>query len=115
MKLKNRFKKALFAFFKDEIMNSVGYNGATEHVQFVSKDIKMTEIKSEILIDNTNHQIRHGEPTGIVYERALEECKRKLFEESMKFIQIDEKSIMDSHIYHGRAIRVSLFLGQSER
>lgn len=109
-KLKSRFKKALFAFFKDEILNSVGYTGAIQQVQIVTKELKFTEIKSEILLDERDSQ-RYGEPIGIVYEKALENAKRRLFEESLKFIQVDEKSIMDSHIYPHRAIRVSLFVG----
>ncbi len=56
--MKNRFRKALFAFFKDEIMKSVGYNGGVEHVQVVTKELKFTQIKSEILIDNRDGTIK---------------------------------------------------------
>jgi len=105
-KLKARFKKALFAFFKDEILNAVGYNGTIQKLQIVTKELEFSEIKAEILLEE-----RYGEPIVIVYERALESAKRRLFEESMKFIHIDESSIMDSHVYPHRAIRVSLYVG----
>ena len=115
--MKNRFRKALFAFFKDEILNSVGYNGSsqTSTIMVTEERVKFTEIKAEILLDNRGGQMGHGEPTVIAYERALEDCKQRLFDESMKSIRIDEQSIMDSHIYDGRAIRVSLLVGRAER
>lgn len=105
-KIKLRFKKALFAFFKDEILDLVGYNKDIHQVQLITKELKFTEIKSEIVLDGIDSQ-----PIGLVYEKSLEKAKRKLFEESMKFIQIDESSIMDSHIYPHRVIKVSLFIG----
>jgi hypothetical protein len=110
MKLKSRFKKALFAFFKDEILSSVGYNQPMQTIQHICKEMKMTEIRSEILLDERDNQ-RYGMPANMVYEKSLEDARRRLFEESMKYIQVDEKSIIDQHIYPARAIRVSLFIG----
>jgi hypothetical protein len=110
MKLKSRFKKALFAFFKEEILSSVGYNQPMQVVQHVCKEMRMTEIRSEILLDDRDNQ-RYGVPANVIYEKSLDEARRRLFEESMKFIQIDEKSVIDPHIYPTRAIKVSLFVG----
>jgi hypothetical protein len=110
MKIKSRFKKALFAFFKDEILSSVGYNQPMQTIQHICKEMKMTEIRSEILLSDRDSE-RYGMPATVVYEKSLEEARRRLFEESMKFIQIDEKSVIDPHIYQARAIRVSLFIG----
>jgi hypothetical protein len=112
-KLKLKFKRALFAFFKEEILNSVGYSGNIQKVEIVTKELKLTEIKAEILL-NVTEKYPHNEPIGIVYEKALERAKEKLFNESMKFIQIENKSIMDSHIYPHRVIRVSLFIGSNQ-
>ena len=110
MKLKSRFKKALFAFFKDEILSSVGYNQPMQTIQHICKEMKMTEIRSEIILDERDNQ-RYGMPANMVYEKSLEDARRRLFEESMKYIQVDEKSIIDQNIYQARAIRVSLFIG----
>ena len=49
--LKQRFKKAIFAFFKDEILNSVGYdfnkqnhqNKQTFQHQIVNSELKFTD------------------------------------------------------------------------
>jgi len=115
MKLKNRFKKALFSFFKDEIMESVGFNGDVVEHQYITHQMKLTEIKAEIHIDENNSQMMHGKPSGLIYEEALEVAKKQIFEQSMKHIKVDTASIMDSHIYNGRVIKVSLFVGQTER
>ena len=110
MKLKSRFKKALFALFKEEILSSVGYNQSMQTIQHICKEMRMTEIRSEILLSDRDSE-RYGMPANAVYEKSLEEARRRLFEESMKFIQIDEKSVIDPHIYPTRAIKVSLFVG----
>ena len=112
MTIKRRFKKALFAFFEKEIMKSVGYTGDVQRIEHFTSHLKFTEIKAEIRLDNRGEQLSYGESLSVTYERALNDCKRRLFEESMKHIHIEEKSIMDSHIYNGRAIRISLFVGQ---
>jgi len=112
MKIKKRFKKALFAFFKDEILNSVGAQKTTEKVNYVSKELQLIEIDSEIIIDETR-QIGRGIAMNSIYEEALNRCKRKLFEKAMKHIQIDELSVMGTDLHSNgiRTIRVSLFIG----
>jgi hypothetical protein len=112
-KLKLKFKRALFAFFKEEILNSVGWQGNIQQTVIVTKELKFTEIKAEILLNDTGTYM-HNEPIGIVYEKALELAKEKLFNQSMKFIQIENESIMNSHIYPHRAIRLSLFIGSNQ-
>jgi hypothetical protein len=111
MKLKSRIKRALFAFFKDEILQSVGYDKPIQNqiIQHICKEMKMTEIRSEILLDGME---RYGMPVNVVYEKSLEEARKRIFEESMKFIQIDEKSVIDPHIYPHRSIKLSLFVGE---
>jgi septum formation topological specificity factor MinE len=99
MKLKRRFKKALFAFFKDEIINSVDF------------DEKSERIKSEIVIEESRQM--NNMPFEYVYEEALNKCKHDLFQKVMKHIQIDNQSVMETNLYRNntRAIRVSLFIG----
>jgi hypothetical protein len=111
MKIKDRFKKALFAFFKDEILKNVGYNGDVRHVTICETHLKFTEIKAEILFDDKNEQVKYGLPTGYIYEKALESARTKLFEETMKYVIVDKNSIIDQHLYTHRAIRLSLFVG----
>jgi septum formation topological specificity factor MinE len=104
MKLKRRFKKALFAFFKDEIINSVDFDEKSER-------IKSERIKSEIVIEESRQM--NNMPFEYVYEEALNKCKHDLFQKVMKHIQIDNQSVMETNLYRNntRAIRVSLFIG----
>ena len=116
MKIKERFKKALFAFFKDEILKNVGYNGDVRHVTVSENCVRFTEIKAEILFDDKDEQVRYGLPAGYMYEKALEKARKTLFEESMKYVVIDKHSILDERVYPHRAIRISLFVGnQTDR
>jgi len=109
MKLKDRFKKALFAFFKNEILEAVSWKGTVlEKTQIVSAELKFTEIKADIFIQDTTNALV---PASVVYERSLREAREKIFEEAMKMVVIDERSVMDTNIYPHRVIRVSLFVG----
>ena len=109
MKLRKRFKKALFAFFKDEIMDAVGYSGTISHA--VIKEANIIELKAEIILDRST-QKNLSIPIDIAYEYALSDAKKKLFEEAMKFIVIDSNSVFDPIVYPHRAIRLSLFVGK---
>lgn len=109
MNLRLRFKKALFAFFKEEILEAVGHNPKVQIVEHVSGGMRVRELKSEILIE--------GYPTmdiKPVYEKALDKAKQELFNSVMDFIKIDHHSVIDSHTYPHRAIRLSLFVGDSK-
>jgi len=110
MGFKKRFKKALFAFFKDEIINSVGFNNSKK-VIYVSKELNFVEIKSEIRIEKSNRT--NNMPFDYAYEESLNKCRRDLFEEAMKHIQIDNQSVIRTNSYSNdtRAIKVSLFIG----
>ena len=108
-KLKLRFKKALFVFFKEEILEAVGYQREI-HVN-ISKEFHIAEIKSQIIIDDRESYLSHIPPT-VLYEKALEKAKKELFEQSMKFIKVDESSIVDQNIYGHRAIKVKLMVIQ---
>ena len=111
MKLKRRFKKALFAFFKDEIINSVDFDEKSESINYVTKGLNFITIKSEIVIEESRQM--NNMPFEYVYEDALNKCKHDLFQQVMKHIQIDNQSVMETNLYSNntRAIRVSLFIG----
>lgn len=51
------------------------------------------------------------ESINMIYEKALEEAKYKLFKEVTKYIQFDERSILSSNVYPHRIISGSLFVG----
>src|SRR6056297_1924042 len=98
MKLKQRFKKALFAFFKDEILKNVGYEG--KHTVFETKGVDFTEIRSEIMLQEESSKFY---PTGIpfeyLYEDRLKQARQEIFEKAMEHIVIDERSVMDLGVF----------------
>ena len=120
--LKQRFKKAIFAFFRNEILDLVGYDlnnqnnqnmkfKQTSQHQIVNSEMKFTEIKTEILLNNnTNHG--YNEPFSVFYEKELENAKMKLIENALKFIQVDTSYLIDKYIHPDhRKISLSLFVG----
>lgn len=110
-KLKLKFKRALFAFFKEEILEAVGFKQPVERVEFISRELKFTQITTPIVLDERDTNFS---PVGIAYEKALDQAKRKLFDESMKFIHIESKDVINSYVYPRREIRVSLFIGTNQ-
>jgi hypothetical protein len=110
--MKNRFKKALFAFFKDEILDAVKYNPLGNYetqVTVVSKTLNFEELKCEIAVSDR----MNGDPRA--YENSLREARTALIDKAMEFIQVDEQSVFDPNIYDERRIRCSLFVGKTER
>ena len=107
-KLKLRFKKALFAFFKEEILESVGHIPTASPTVNISH-LNFIEIKSKIILDDRNQMF---EPSNIVYERALEKCRKEIFEEAMKFVVVDEDTVINPIYYPHRAISVSLLVSK---
>lgn len=108
-KLKSIFKKALFAIFKDEILNLVGHTEYVPKIEHIPKKIEIIEIKFEILLEDSSKDM--WESINMIYEKALEEAKYKLFKEVTKYIQFDERSILSSNVYPHRIISGSLFVG----
>jgi hypothetical protein len=112
MKLKLRIKKALFAFFQDEILKNVGYDGKVTELSIVSKEMNFVEIKAEIMLEDLSTELlRSGVPADIAYQKALENAKRRIFEQAMNHVIIDKNSVIDDRIYRHMAIKVSLFVG----
>lgn len=109
----NRIKRAVFELFRDEILNFVGHNKHVTEVVRVERNIKFTEIKAEIRLEESERN-RYPRPTEIVYEEALRNTKERLFEKVMEHVQIDTRSIIDSFPMEGRIIKLSLYVGEKQ-
>lgn len=107
--VKSRIKKALFAGFKDEILDAVGYPIAVQEIQIKTKELEFTELRCEILLRDDEKTFNL--PLQIAYEKALQNAKREMFEQVIKFIQVEEGSILDNHLYPNMAFKLSLFVG----
>ena len=106
MNLKARFKAAIFAFFKDEIM---GIGAEQRPFKAIESQLKFIELKAEILL-KTDFDQRGIEPIEVFYERELKAIKHKLFIETLPHIKVDSASFLHEHP-HSRKIQVSLFVG----
>ena len=107
---KKRFKKALFAFFKEEILDAVTKKENSEiqtHVHFISKELEFKELRVEI------STMDRGGMNHMIYEESLRDARRTLVEEALKHIQVDERSVFDQDIYDERRIKCSLFIGKT--
>lgn len=103
-----RVKRAIFAFFKDEILNAVGaYVPVQEHVVRHAK-LELIEIDGEIRISN-DHEIYGG---ARAYEESLEDMKKTLFRQAEKYFTIETSSVLDPHLYNERRIKCTLYVGQ---
>jgi len=116
MKLGKRLKKALFAFFKDEILQAVKANiHPISHHQIIAHQMEILEIKSSIVLSDDKHNNgnldKYSIPIALKYDRALQECKARLFEEVMNHAKIDERNLLDRNIYDTLSIDVSLYIG----
>jgi len=111
-KLKLRFKRALFAFFKEDILKEVGYKRPLRTVEIKSEFLNVKELKSVILIDNI--RMSNDPIESFSYHNAVERAKKELFKECLKYIIVDSQSVMNPEIYNATAIKVSLFIGNKE-
>lgn len=117
--LKQRFKKALFEFFKQEILDYLEVNKFPYRIspeKFVhnttEQNIEFKEVKTEIVLKDNDDYRLNNIPVSRLYEQSLEDTKKLLFEEMLKYVEIDTASVMDSYIYPIRKLRMRIFVGK---
>ncbi|SUJ26421.1 Uncharacterised protein [Sphingobacterium spiritivorum] len=109
-KLKMKFKRALFAFFKEEILKAVKYQYKPNDVVIVpstpvERIFNGTKICAEILLEDKfvdTLYVSHAE----LYQQALLKARKGLFDEFCKYVKVDERSIVDPRICGDRIIRL---------
>ncbi len=107
-KIKLKFKRALFAFFKEEILNTVGYQKPFKQVEIKHSYLNVQELRADIILNNDPTL---GKPLLFEFEEAVYRAKEELFKESLKYCVVDSHSIFNPDIYNKTAIKVSLFIG----
>lgn len=105
-KLKEKFKRAIFAFFKEEILNAV------EARPFPVREINISplnlkKLETQIIFDDDFGMT----PVPILYHQAVQKARHELFEESLKYIEVDANSVISEKFYPKRCIRVSMYVG----
>jgi len=112
-KLKNRLKRSLFEFFKDQILNCVDHRKFVE-IEYKSVDLDFVRLESSISFnpsDISNFNGYHA-PAHVFYERELSEAKKQLFDAAMQHVYVREESVVNQHVFDQREIRLTLFVAK---
>ncbi len=114
MKIKNRFRKALFSFFKEEILESVKPEPIIPYSdvgvsRYGPRTMDLTKLSASI---NLGDQESMHEPAHVQYERQLDSLRKELFKKAMEFCHVEERSVTDPYLYDSREIIVNLYVGK---
>lgn len=112
-KFKIRLKRALYAFFRDELERSLGPGLRRElslQIPYIPRtDLDVVEIKTKIRVPNPVNIFSVFGPR-IAYNEALLEAKKDLFERFIKFVAVDSESVMSNIYDDDREIKLSVFV-----
>lgn len=115
MNLKQRFKQALFSFFKEEIMKVFVPPNSAPHFTgevFRAKDTTIdVELRRIGCVIDLGSEVNRGEIDPFVYERACDKMRKELFNEFIKWVQIDAQVLLDPQYYHKRRIVFNAWVG----
>ena len=112
MKLKERFKKAMFEFFRHEILEATK-EYSKQYITFETKTLDFVELDASVKIDMLDDF--RGMPIGHAYSIAVEKAKRRVISEAMKHVIVDSQSIFESINSPERTIRAALYIGKPRR
>lgn len=111
--IKQRFKKAIFAFFKDEILKEFSANNSEP--EFTDKVYKQVDSTIKVELRQIGCAIdldMGGEiPTDFFYEKACDKARRQLFDEFIKWVTIEGSVVLNPEYYHKRKIVFNAWVG----
>lgn len=96
--IKKRFKRALFEFFKEEILKAVNYHTNTLILHDpIEKNSIFHTINASINLDmeDEHDQFFRRIPPNRRVEGAIDKCKKDLFKEVMKFVEIKTADLFE--------------------
>lgn len=119
-KFKDRVRRAIFGFFKEEIMREARKNThigiSPQQPRYLPENrIDFKEICADITVENHRERCSTLEGGDSSYEKAVREYRQQLFEEFTKYVQIDSKQLLDPNHFGLRSIRLSLFIGKLKK
>lgn len=108
-----KFRRALFAFFKEEILGIVKFNPNASDVLIVpplpiDSHFSGTTIFADILLDDRRDYDDRFKSPAEHYETALEKARKALFKEFIKYIKVDDYNIVDPQIFGARKITLAI-------
>lgn len=115
MGIRKRFKSALFAFFKEEILKEVStYYGkkdiqwSTYNPSFISEEkYKIVAIEKEVMVRDSN---MHNIPFQYALDDAIRNTRRAVLEEAMKYVEINSKELFGS-IDGSKVLKAKIYIG----
>ena len=116
MKLKTRFKKALFNFFKEEILEHTKPEAEQWCVRTIKEDkFELVELKNRIEFGNGD--FAHNVPIELIFEKAKRDSIKELINKATPFIEINTNSLfgLDYYEREKKIIEYSLFVGRKIR
>lgn len=113
-----KFKRALFAFFREEILSTVKFNPKASEVLIVppppDRFFNGTTIFADILLEDRRQYDERMKSPAEHYQSALEQARKALFKEFTKYIKVDDYSIVDPQIYGDRKITLTIRVQKPE-
>jgi hypothetical protein len=115
LNIRKRFKKALFAFFKDEIISAIGGEIPARPGVIVNKNLRFEEIRASITFPHDDYE-KGNLPSSSRYEQALTSAKVTIFAEVMKFVVVDKDSVLNDNFHHPeRKIELSILVASKKQ
>lgn len=97
-KLKLRFKRALAAFLRDELLEYIGYN---ERSGYNIEPIRVNHVDFEVVQLEGVINCFDLESRRVHLEAEIEHIKHKFTKEVMRHIEVDAQDLVYPHIYPG--------------
>jgi len=115
--IKKRFKRALFEFFKEEILKAVNYHPNPLIINDpIERNINFHTITARIDFDmiDKEEQFLRRRPVAERFDIAVDKCKKALFKEVMKFVEINTVDLFETDRQYFKGINVSLKVGKDK-
>ena len=107
---KQRFKKALFAFFKTEILETFGAGAPV--VNTIVETRLPHRIGCSIRFDEERDSFDRNMPLEFAMERKIEHAKKELFKEFVKHVEVEIYPLIEPEYGRRVEILLSCFIGR---
>lgn len=112
-KLKQKFKRALAAFLREELLEYIGYNHKIPFMslndRFMVQELPFETMVMEIqvpLFENIGTDLAFE--SSMRFEKAIEDAKRKFASQMMDHIHVDARDLTSRENYMIRSIKLVL-------
>lgn len=131
MTIKDRFRIALFNFFKPEIMSVVNQDIAESlkaypmpsldyPIEFknVRNSVRIEEFRAEIILDQLSDRefmSKHHHqriPFEFYYQEKIEQMKKDIAKKVVEMIDVDSKELLQDYSFSPRKVYFSIFVGK---